>query len=203
MGVHKAILFDLGKVLIHFDFRIAYRALEKLCPYPAAEIQRRLGTTDVVQRLETGQLEPREFVAETSHLLDLHLTFDEYRRIFGGIFGDILIPETTLEALARRYPLVLLSNTNALHFPVLEEKYGGLLRHFHHRVLSYEVGAVKPQVEIYHAAVKAAGCRAEECFYTDDIAVFVEAARTLGIDAVQFENCPQIEREMRARGIEW
>ena len=48
--MHKAILFDLGKVLVHFDFHIAYRALENLCPYPAAEIQRRLASTDLVPR---------------------------------------------------------------------------------------------------------------------------------------------------------
>jgi glucose-1-phosphatase len=201
--MHKAILFDLGKVLIHFDFQIAYQALEKVCPHPAAEIRRRLWGTDLVQRFETGLVEPREFFAETSRLLDLDITFEEYRRLFGSIFGDILIPESMIEALARRYTLVLLSNTNALHFPVLEEKYGGLLGHFHHRVLSHEVGAVKPQAEIFRAAVKAAGCRAGECFYTDDIASFVDAARALGIDAVQFENCAQIERELRARGIGW
>src|SRR5947209_448307 len=112
--MHKAILFDLGKVLIHFDFAIAYQALEKLCPHPATEIRRRLAATDLVQRFETGLVEPREFVAETSRLLDLSVTFEDYRRLFGSIFSDILIPESMLEALARRYRLVLLSNTNAL-----------------------------------------------------------------------------------------
>jgi len=142
-------------------------------------------------------------VAETSRMLDLEVTYEEYRRLFGSIFSDILIPESMLEALARRYRLVLLSNTNALHFEVLEENYGQLLRHFHRRILSYEVRAMKPQAEIFHAAVAAAECRPEECFYTDDIAVFVEAARALGIDAVQFESCRQIERELKARGMEW
>jgi putative hydrolase of the HAD superfamily len=201
--MHKAILFDLGKVLIHFDFRIAYKALEKLCPYPAAEIQRRLASTDLVQRLETGLVEPRDFVAETSRMLDLHITYEEYRRVFGSIFSDILIPESMLEALARRYRLVLLSNTNALHFEVLQENYGQLLRHFHRLILSHEVRAMKPQPAIFHAAVAAAECRPEECFYTDDIAVFIDAARALGIDAVQFESCEQVERELRARGMEW
>jgi putative hydrolase of the HAD superfamily len=201
--MHKAILLDLGKVVIHFDFRIAYRALEKLCPYSAAEIPKRLGSTDLVQRFETGLIEPHAFVAETSRLLDLNVTYEEYRRLFGSIFTNALIPEEMLEALARRYRLIMVSNTNALHFDVLGETYGHLLRHFHHRVLSYQVRAMKPEAEIFHAAVTAAGCRAEDCFYADDIATFVEAARAMGIDAVQFESCAQIEREMRARGIDW
>src|SRR5215471_11747841 len=201
--MHKAILFDLGKVLVHFDFGIAYRALENVCPYPAAEIRKRLGSTDLVQRFETGLLEPREFVDETSRLLSLQVTFDEYRRVFGSIFTHAILPEEMLEGLARRYRLVLLSNTNALHFSVLEENYGHLLRHFHTHILSHEVRAMKPQAEIFHAAVNAAGCKPEECFYTDDIGIFIDAARAIGIDAVQFESREQIEREMRARGIVW
>ena len=201
--MHKAILLDLGKVLVHFDFTIAYRTLESLCPYTALEIPRRLSQTDLVRRLETGLIDPRDFVAQTSTLLDLHISYQEFCRIFGCIFAETLLPESLLEALALRYRLILLSNTNALHFPVLQEKYGHMLRHFHHQVLSHEVRAMKPSPEIYRAAVRAARCRPEECFYTDDIAAFVQAARDFGIDAVQFESCAQLERELRARGIRW
>jgi len=201
--MHKAIIFDLGKVLVRFDFGIAYRKLESICPYQADEIPKRLVATDLVTRLETGLIEPRDFVEQASQLLDLKVGYEEFCQIFSCIFTDILIPEGMLEALARRYRLILLSNTNALHFHLLQEKYGQLLRHFHRRVLSHEVHAMKPHPDIYRAAVDAAGCRADECFYTDDILKFVDAARAFGIDAVQFESCPQIERELRARGISW
>ena len=97
----------------------------------------------------------------------------------------------------------VLSNTNALHFEMLRESYGHLLRHFDDLVLSYEVRAMKPQPEIYQAAVECAGCLPEECFYTDDIAAYVAAARAMGIDGVQFHSCEQIEGELRARGIKW
>jgi putative hydrolase of the HAD superfamily len=199
--MHKAILFDLGKVLVHFDFRRAYRELEPLCGIPVAEIPRRIAATGLVTRLETGLIEPRDFVAEISAALGVQLEYDEFRRIFSGIFGECLIPESLLESLARRYRLVLLSNTNALHFELLREDYAHMLRHFHRLVLSHEVRAMKPDPAIFHAAIEAAECRAEECFYTDDIAQFVDAARTLGIDAVQFESCDQLMRELKARGI--
>jgi putative hydrolase of the HAD superfamily len=199
--MHKAILFDLGKVLINFDFKRGYRALEGLCPYPAAEIPTRLAPTGLVERFETGLVEPRAFVAEFSRVLSLNLEYGDFCQIWSSIFTEVLIPEDMLEALATRYRLVLVSNTNALHFEMLRRNYGHLLRHFHHLVLSYEVGAMKPRPEIFQAAVERAGCRPEECFYTDDIAAFVEGARSLGIDAVQFESREQLEREMEARGI--
>jgi putative hydrolase of the HAD superfamily len=70
-------------------------------------------------------------------------------------------------------------------------------------VLSYQVGALKPGPEIFQVAIQRAGCRPEECFYTDDTAAHVEAARALGIDAAQFVDRRQLERELTARGIRW
>jgi putative hydrolase of the HAD superfamily len=201
--MHKAIFFDLGRVLIHFDFRRGYRALEGLCPYAAEEIPRRLAGTGLVERFETGLVEPREFVAQMCQALDMKVDYDQFSSIWSSIFTDILIPERMLQGLKRRYRLVLVSNTNALHFEMIRETYAHLLRHFDDLVLSYEVRAMKPQPEIFQAAVELAGCLPQECFYTDDIAAYIEAAKQMGIDAVQFESRAQLEGEMRSRGIVW
>ena len=200
--MHKAIIFDLGRVLIDFDFKRGYQALEGLCPYRAAEIPGRLATCDLVERFETGLIEPRDFVAEMSAVLDLKIDYDRFCRIWSSIFTGTLVPENLLAGLAARYRLMLLSNTNAIHFEGLRASHP-MLRHFHDLVLSYEVKAMKPRPEIFQAAIARAGCRAEECFYTDDVAAFVTAARNLGIDAVQFESAAQLDREFAARGIRW
>src|ERR1035437_1573442 len=201
--MHKAILFDLGRVLIHFDFKRGYRALEGLCPYTAQEIPRRLAGTGLVERFETGLVEPRDFVDQMCRILDLKVEYDQFREIWSSIFTDVLIPESMLEGLGRRYRLVLVSNTNALHFEMIRETYGHLLRHFDDLVLSYEVHAMKPQPEIFQAAVGRAGCRPEECFYTDDVVAYIDAARRMGIGAVALESRMQLEGEMRGKGIVW
>jgi putative hydrolase of the HAD superfamily len=203
VDMHKAILFDLGRVLIHFDFRRGYRALEGLCPHAAEEIPRRLAGTGLVERFETGLVEPRDFVDQICQALDMKVDYDQFRVIWSSIFTDVLIPESMLEGLKRRYRLVLVSNTNALHFEMIRETYAHLLRHFDDLVLSYEVRAMKPQPQIFQAAVELAGCLPQECFYTDDIAAYIEAAKQMGIDAVQFESRAQLEGEMRSRGIVW
>lgn len=200
---YRAIIFDLGKVLVHFDFRRGYERLQGLCPYTAAEIPKRLAPTGLVERFETGLVEPRDFVEQLSRVLDFDITYESFCDIWSCIFTDALIPERMLEGLAARYRMVLLSNTNAIHFDMLRRGYLPLLRHFHELVLSYEVKAMKPAPVIFHEAVRRAGCRPEECFYTDDIAAYVEGARKVGIDAVQFHSAEQIASELRARGIEW
>jgi putative hydrolase of the HAD superfamily len=200
--MYKAIIFDLGKVLVQFDFERGFQALQGVCPYDAAHIRRRIASTDLVERFETGLIAPADFVAQLSRLLALDIGYAQFCKSWSSIFTDPLIPEAMLEGLAARYRLLLLSNTNAIHFEMIRETYP-MLRHFHHCILSYEVHAMKPRPEIFQAALDRCGCRPEECFYTDDIAAYVEAAQQLGIDAVQFESLEQLERELRARGICW
>jgi FMN phosphatase YigB (HAD superfamily) len=200
--MHKAIIFDLGKVLVPFDFMLGYRELERHCPYPIPEIRRRIAACGLVERLEKGLIEPRDFVAQLSAALDLEIDYGEFCRIWGSIFSGQLIPDQVLKSLAARYHLLLLSNTNQIHFQAIRDKYGFLV-HFHHLVLSFEVHSMKPEPQIFRAAIERAGCRPEECFYTDDIESFVVAAREQGLDSVRFESPEQIEREMKARGIRW
>jgi len=199
----KTVIFDLGKVIIPFDFKRGYQALEQVCGYPAAEIPRRIATTDLVQRFESGLIDPKDFVEQLSRVLDLRINYDQFCQIWSSIFlPDPLIPESLLEALSKRYRLLLLSNTNAIHFDMLEKSYP-LLRHFHHMVLSFRVGAMKPEPAIFHEAIARAECRPDECFFTDDIPEYVAAAKREGIDAVQFESLAQIEQELLARGVRW
>jgi glucose-1-phosphatase len=199
--VIKTVLFDLGNVIIPFDFKRAYIRLEPLVSYPVAEIAPRLRGTDLVTRFETGQVSPERFVEEFSAILDLKITYDEFCDLWTSVFlPEPLVSESLLTALAGRYRLMILSNTNPIHFHMIQANYP-LLRHFDRCVLSYEVGAVKPSAKIFGAAIALAGCDAAECFFTDDLAVNVEAARKHGMDAVQFQSAQQLEGEMRARGI--
>jgi putative hydrolase of the HAD superfamily len=201
--MYKALIFDVGKVLIPFDFKLGYQALERLSGLTVPEIRQRIAATGLVMPFEKGLIETSEFVERLSAALGLNSDYGGFCHAWSCIFHDQLIPDATLAALSGTYRLLLLSNTNFLHFEMIRKNYSSLLEHFHDRILSFEVHAAKPEPEIFQAAIRRAGCRAEECFFTDDLAENVEAARREGMDAVQFESAEQLEREMRARGIVW
>lgn len=199
----KALIFDLGGVIVPFDFKRGYALMEARCSIPAEEIPRRIGSTDLVRRFETGEVASRDFVAELCGLLGADIGYDEFRRIWYSIFlPDTLIDDELVAALGARYPLVLLSNTNQLHFEMLDEGYP-ILRHFKRRVLSYQAGAMKPSPVIYEAAIAQAGCKPHECFFTDDVRAYVDGACEAGIDAVQFHGRGQLLRDLHARGVTW
>jgi len=199
--VIKSILFDLGNVIVPFNVERAYKRMAELCACSSDEVAARISATRLVRPYEKGEIETEPFIRELSVALRLNIGYQEFCDWWSCVFlPGSLVPEALLEHLASRYRVLALSNTNPIHFTMLKESYP-LLRHFHDYVLSYEVGAAKPEPRIYREAIDRAQCSPEECFFTDDLEVNVEAARDHGMDAVQFLSAEQLERELRARGL--
>lgn len=197
----KAILFDLGNVLVPFHVERAYSQLAERTGLPIPDVAERIRQSGLYNTYESGGLETGDFLDRFSNVLGLKCTYDEFREIWNSIF----LPETSTSEelvveLKQRYRLVLLSNTNALHYGWLREKYP-ILRHFDAYTLSYEVKAMKPDNRIFAAAVANAQCDPGECFFTDDIENYVQAARNFGIDAEQFTGEPTLRQHLKARKL--
>ena len=199
----KAVIFDLGKVLIPFDWQRGYRSLAQFSPYPPEEIRSRIKETRLFDLFERGHIEPPELARRMSSALDLNVGFDKFRELWSSIFfPEPSIPDSMLAGLRANYRVLLLSNTDAIHNGWIAEKYP-IMQHFDHCVLSFELGCRKPEPEIYREAIARAGCAASDIFFTDDLAENVEGARQAGIDAVQFESREKLEQELRSRGVRW
>lgn len=197
----RAILFDLGNVLVPVDFVRCRAALSEVCVHQPSEVQRILAGSGLPRRYESGEVSSAEFFDATCRLLDMEVSYDKFVAVWGEIFApDPIIPEDMLATLHEHHRLVLLSNTNDMHFTVAEQRYT-LLRHFDEFVLSYKVGAMKPDPRIYQRAIAAAGCSPNECFFVDDLRENVEAARREGIDAALFTTFSRFQADLRERGI--
>ncbi|MDP3000322.1 MAG: HAD family phosphatase [Bryobacterales bacterium] len=196
----KTLIFDLGGVIVPLDFPRAFQEISSFTPHSADEIRRRIAATDLYVRAELGRISAAEFMREMSCQLDLSTDETTFRRIWCSVFPPrTLIEDQWLEQLHERYRILMLSNTNVIHFEMIRDSYP-ILRHFDGFVLSYEVGHMKPAPEIYREAIRQAGCRPQECFFTDDTAANVEGALREGLDAVQFLSCEQLRAELAARG---
>lgn len=199
--VIRAVIFDLGNVIVPFDTRRGYEALASVNGLLPEEVKRRIAATGLVQPFEMGRVSPDEFVRRISEALHLDVSYERFCELWSSIFlPETLVPEGLVEGLKRRCRLLVLSNTNAIHFAMIRQRYP-ILRHFDDYVLSYEVGFLKPAPEIYRAAVARAGCPPEETFFTDDLEANVEAARRERMDAVRFESAGQLARELKLRGL--
>ena len=182
----RALLFDLGDVIVGLDFPRAYRAAARLTGHSVEEIPELIGQTGLQSVYEHGRITSREFHEQFSEAIGLNVSFDEFRVLWGDMFETVPhLHESFFEQLHRNYRMLLVSNTNELHFDWIVEQYS-FVRHFDDHVLSHQVRSMKPDAAIYREAIRRAGCRPEECFFTDDKAENIAAAIELGIDAVQF-----------------
>jgi putative hydrolase of the HAD superfamily len=199
----KTVIFDLGNVIVPFDIERGYTALQAHCRHSTAEIAALVRASSIVPQLEAGQMSPQDFVRRFSAVLGLDIGFQRFCELWNGIFlpGEI-VPPSLLAGLHQRYRLLALSNTNAIHFDTVRRQYP-ILKHFDDCVLSFEVGVSKPDPRIYEIALTRAGCLPSECFFTDDVPSYVEAAQRAGMEAVRFESVSQLERDLAARGIDW
>lgn len=203
MALHpvKALLFDLGRVLIPFEFNRAYRAMESLTGMQTQEIRQSLAATNLFRVFESGLMQPEEFAAAVMGVLGFRCDLPEFSRIWNSIFlPETLIPEAAIQELASRYRLIIVSNTNQLHFEMLERAYP-IFRHFHGFVLSYQVQAMKPDPAFYAAALRMAECEAHECVFIDDLPENVAGAQRAGFDGIIFESFPQLLEEFKQRGL--
>ena len=99
-----------------------------------------------------------------------------------------------------KYKLILLSNTSGIHQKYGWEKYS-FIKNFDKLILSHEVGAVKPEEKIYKAVEEFTLEKSETHIFIDDILDYVNAAKTLGWDGIQFVGYENLENEFKLRNI--
>jgi glucose-1-phosphatase len=198
----QAILFDLGKVLVDFNFESGVQALHAACSISRNQFEEVLWDENCIRRYERGEISTVEFHAYLRDTAALSMDFEGFCRTWSSVFlPGLLVSENLLAALGRKYPLILVSNTNQVHIEYVRSNYS-LLDHFTHHVLSYEVGALKPDRKIFERAIRLSGQPAEALFYTDDREENIEAAGSLGMHAHRFRTEAGLISALRGAGVE-
>lgn len=174
------VVFDLGKVLLDFDYAIAGRRIAARSRVSAAEVQQFLDHSPLLFRYETGLITRQEFF-ET---VRAHTGFDGSLAEFGGFFADIFteMPAmTALHATLRRnsIPTYIFSNTNDLAVEQVRRAFP-FFASFDGYIFSYEVGAMKPAAKIYEQLEALSGKRGAEILYLDDRQENVDAGAARG-----------------------
>lgn len=197
----RAILCDLGNVLLYFSHERMIAQLAETLAVPTDRVKAALFEGGLLERYETGNARRLELVAALNRLTATPASETALARAANDIFRPNESIEPVVERIAESgIPLVLVSNTSELHIEWVDARFP-VMRHFRRRALSFEVGATKPNARIFEVAVALAGCAPAECFFCDDIARYVTAARQFGIDAELYVDTPALLRHLAARGI--
>ncbi|MEX2286760.1 MAG: HAD family phosphatase [Planctomycetaceae bacterium] len=198
----RTLLFDLGNVLLHFSNERMCAQMGALCGKSADDIRCLLFDTGLQQHFERGAVSEDEFHRRFEQAVGAKVDLPALRLAASDIFELNTSMPPLLDTLKERgYRLVLLSNTCAAHYEFVAQSFD-VLNRFDHHVVSFRVGAVKPEAAIFTAALEAIRCKPSECFYTDDIPAYVEAARRFGLQAEVFTDVATLRSHLAERGID-
>ena len=200
-GKYSAVVFDLGQVLVRFDYNIFIHAVNKHKIGLGEEFVRKYNENYQVHRdFERGKISDENFIDKMIEWLKHEVSSAEFIKYWSEIFSlnDNVI--SLLPILKKKYRLYLLSNTNSIH-----QKYGyqhyEFLKLFDKLFLSHEVGFVKPELEIYREVEKFSGLPSEEHIFIDDIKEYIDAAKSIGWDGIQFVGYNDLIMNLKSKGI--
>jgi HAD superfamily hydrolase (TIGR01509 family) len=164
----KTVVFDLGKVLLDFDYSIAARRLAARSKVPPEKIRSYIDSSPLLFRLETGQLTTDQFYREVCATTGYSGSIAEFTEFFADVFVPIE-PMVELQAALRRrgIPTYVFSNTNDLAVCHIRRNFP-FYANFDGYILSYEHGVMKPDAGLYEVVERMCGRRGPEILYLDD-----------------------------------
>jgi glucose-1-phosphatase len=196
----RAIIFDIGRVLVRLDIAGAMGGLAGMISLTPQETWAAIEHDPRWHDWQEGRVSPRDWQLDICRRLGVNLTFEQFSEIWNRVLDPTpLLDGAFLESLSKRYCLAVLSNTDPIHVAELEKRFD-FFRFFKHRVYSCVVGASKPSPLIFRAALQACKTTADNAIYIDDIPAYVEAAQQLGMTGIVFQSPDQLRADLEQFG---
>lgn len=197
----STIISDLGKVILWFDNKIFFRKMTDYCGCSEETIKDVVHkNSELIRLYDTGKMTPQEFYRHAIAKLGAKISYEDFFAAYCDVFSLNLPVLNLFIRMKGKYRLILLSNTDSVRFPYIKNKYPEIL-FFDDYVLSYEIGLMKPDPQIYLETLKINASKAAECVFIDDMEENIESAGALGIKTVLYKPDTDLEKELRSLGI--
>jgi HAD superfamily hydrolase (TIGR01509 family) len=202
MPVYKALIFDLGNVIINVDTNRTFDSWACALGIEPWRVGQSMAFDEEYRQFEKGLVTPAEYEAHTAALLGKSFPPGAFAAGWNAVF-DGLVPGIVelLPRLKRTRRLAMLTNTNELHSHVWMEKYKSVLPYFEKIYQSFQLKTRKPEAGAFIAALVGLGVRPEEAVFLDDLEENVRAARALGLTGIVVTSFAQMVADLRAIGI--
>jgi glucose-1-phosphatase len=196
----RAVIFDIGRVLVKLDVARAITGLSQGISLGPEELWSAIQSDPSWTDWQEGRIAPHDWHLHVTKRLGSPLRFNEFRDAWNrSLDPQPIQSEDLFLTLARTKKLALLSNTDPIHVAHLEATYN-FFQFFPApaRIYSCSVKASKPSPVIFQAALKALKSKAPEAVFIDDISEYVEAARSLGLQGIHYQNPVQLRADLRS-----
>jgi FMN phosphatase YigB (HAD superfamily) len=200
----RALLFDLGNVVIEIDFGRSLAAWHALAGRGPATSKGPMDFDfdDEYRAHEAGLLDADAYFAHVARKFglpaDAAAIRDGWNALFVRAIDDTV---AAIDAVRDRIPCHALSNTNATHIDAVRARFPGLLERFGTLFASHELRMRKPEARLFQHVLRCLDLPAQDVLFFDDLAENVDAARTLGFQAELVTQPGDVRRALRERGL--
>lgn len=190
----KAVLFDLGGVLIDIDYRATERAFEQLGVSDFKERYTQLAQNELFDRFECGEISPQHFVNLLLPFAQSGTSPNQVVTAWNAMLGSFPLEKIRLlERLSTTTPLFMLSNTNELHWIEVKRAWQKVttqpMQHFFSAIyLSHEIGKRKPHPETFIWVCEQMGFEPADVLFIDDSPQHIEGATQAGLQVHYYQD---------------
>jgi|AP95_1055475.scaffolds.fasta_scaffold17763_3 HAD superfamily hydrolase (TIGR01509 family) len=195
------VIFDLGQVLTLVDESAAVRVVAARTGRSEQDVNSALFSPERKRPLESGFQTWREYSKMIRSELGLEMDDDEFRKVFTSVLTPYEPMFDIVRALAPRFKLGCCSNTSGAHWDEIRATVP-VTDLFGPKVLSFEVGSMKPDKRIYRDLINACAVEPGQIVFIDDNQKNVESATATGIRALRFTTIEQLESDLHSLGID-
>jgi putative hydrolase of the HAD superfamily len=194
------VIFDLGQVLTLVDESVAVRVVSARTGRAEDEVNTAMFSPERKLPLESGSQTWAEYSEMIRSELDLDMDDNEFRAVFTSVLTPYEPMFDIVRSLAPRFKLGCCSNTSGAHWDEIRASVP-VTDLFGPKVLSFEVGSMKPDQRIYRDLINACAAKPHQIVFIDDNQKNIESALVAGIQALQFTTIQQLEYDLHQLGI--
>jgi putative hydrolase of the HAD superfamily len=198
----KALLYDLGGVLIDIDFERVFRHWARFSPNPPEKIREHFVFEEHYHRYERGETGDAEYFDHVRRTLSLTASDEQILEGWNAVFVGLNDEVLALARDASRYlPSYAFTNTSLSHQAAWTHRYPDIRRTFREVFSSAEMGLRKPERPAFEAVVDRMGMEPSSILFFDDMPQNVEGARRAGIQAVLVRSPADVRGGLAALGL--
>ncbi len=194
----KAVIFDLGGVLVRTEFPEVRQRLEERLGFTPGTLGQMVWGGEDWELAQTGRISYEEYWRRVGAALGFS-TEQEIRDFRCEYFSGDRVDEELVRLIRELRPcyrIGLLSNAPDRLGIWLDEEWG-IKDLFDSIIYSAKVGVAKPDPSIFHLSLEQLGLTPTEALFIDDFSPNIDAALALGMQAIRFTNTKTLREELR------
>lgn len=190
----RALLFDLGGVIVNLDYSKTIEAFEAIGLKNAERLYNQFSQSKIFDEFEIGTISEQEFIHLLQKQISRKTSQDEIKKAWNAMILDF--DKSKLEqikAYSDKIPCYLLSNTNEIHLEYIQKKlqempFKNLELVFNKCYYSNIIGKRKPQKETFEWVLNDMGYLAKDVLFIEDSSQHIMGAKNSGLNTLHYTN---------------